>query len=202
MWVQTAFRCLLIYPVDQNITWNWGQLCLVIGDITKLQQHRKVFVPGTVLETQDFKLVSFLSNNLKLWIFVDLSIQFCPLLLPSITLPTPFTRARPFQGPSNTSSPRNLNTQMIAILTTFNPWSPMVVVVNRYGRPGLWIVKEKQKRKRKEQGPHDLTTTQWPLWQTGRGPNRCRRRTRRGKSDFWELSQITENLRVKSEKCQ
>ena len=34
------------------------------------------------------------------------------------------------------------------------------------------------------------------------GPNRCRRRTRRGKSDFWELSQITENLRVKSEKCQ
>ena len=137
------------------------------GDLTKLQQHRKVFVPGTVLETQDFKLVSFVLNNLKLWIFVDLSIQFCPLLLPSITLPTPFTRARPFQGPSNTSSPRNLNTQ---ILTTFNPWSPMVVVVNRYGRPGLWIVKEKQKRKRKEQGPHDLTTTRWPLWQTGRGP--------------------------------
>ena len=144
------------FPVDQNRTWNWGQLCFVIGDLTKLQQHRKVFVPGTVLETQDFKLVSFVSNNLMLWIFVDLSIQFCPLLLPSITLPTPFTRARPFQGPSNTSSPRNLNTQ---ILTTSNPWSPMVVVVNRYGRPGLWIVKEKQKRKSKEQGPHDLTTT-------------------------------------------
>ena len=30
---------------------------MVIGDLTKLQQHHKVFVPGTVLETQDFKLV-------------------------------------------------------------------------------------------------------------------------------------------------
>ena len=81
----------------------------------------------------------------------------------------------PSPGPDHSRDPATplplaIWTHKWLVLTTFNPWSPMVVVVNRYGRPGLWIVKEKQKRKNKEQGPHDLTTTQWPLWQTGRGP--------------------------------
>ena len=168
MWVQTAFKCLLIFPFDQNRTWNWGQLCLVIGDITKLQQHRKVFVPGTVLETQDFKLVSFVSNNLMLWIFVDLSIQFCPLLLPSITLPTPATRARPFQGPSNTSSPRNLNTQMIGI----DHLQPLVT----YGSGGqplwkAWVVNSEGEAEAEEQGARSAWSHHDPVAaQTGRGP--------------------------------
>ena len=69
----------------------------------------------------------------------------------------------PSPGPDHSRDPATplplaIWTHKWLVLTTFNPWSPMVVVVNRYGRPGLWIVKEKQKRKRKEQGPHDLTT--------------------------------------------
>ena len=63
----------------------------------------KVFVLESVLPTQQQDRIKLSFSKL-----VDLSIQFWPLLLPSITLPTPFTRANPFQGPSNTSSPRKL----------------------------------------------------------------------------------------------